>query len=70
MESLEKYLFKKVKVVDRDNMSYIGYVDSFTSAADNDDTEESVGIIPNEFVREGIELFSSQIKTIELVDKE
>lgn len=47
---------------------FIRYVDVYTSAADNDDTEESIGLMPDENARVGIELYRSEIKSIKIID--
>lgn len=67
MTNLEEYLFKNVRIVDTEDITHTGYIDSFTSASDNDEGEESIGIIPNMDSKEGVELFSSEIKSIEVV---
>jgi hypothetical protein len=67
MSRLEKYLFKFVKVTDTDGVIHSGYVDIYTSAEDNDAAEESIGIIPEKNAREGVELYKSEIKSIEVI---
>ena len=68
MSGLEDYLFKYVEVVDIDDIVHYGYIDVYTSAADNDDTEESIGLMPDENARVGIELYRSEIKSIKIID--
>ena len=65
---LQDYLFKSVIVTDINGETHKGYVDFYSSAYDNDDTEESIGIIPTKDSREGIELYASEIKSIEITD--
>lgn len=69
MKTLQEYVFKYVNVVDADDISYNNYyVDDFTSAADNDDrNEESIGLLPYKGAKTGIELYESEIKSIESV---
>ncbi len=62
---LRDYLFKYVKVIDTDGETHRGFVDTYTSAADNDDTEPSISLLPNENSKSGIELYRSEIKSIE-----
>ncbi|MGN1097893.1 MAG: hypothetical protein ACI4SS_03235 [Clostridia bacterium] len=70
MTTLEKYEFKYVNVVETNGRQHLRkYVNSFTSAADNDDeNEESIGLIPAKESKCGIELFASEIKSIELAE--
>ena len=64
MQSLKDFLFKDVVIIDNEDKTYTGYVESYTSALDNDyiKEEESIGISPI-----GIELFSSEIKSIKII---
>ena len=63
--SLEQYLFKYVRVEESDGETHTGYVATYTSEADNDENEESIGLIPREDAMRGIELFRSEIVSIE-----
>lgn len=65
---LQDYLFKNVIVTDTEGRMHKGYVDLYASAYDNDDTEESIGIIPTKSSMSGIELYASEIKAIEIID--
>lgn len=65
---LQDYLFKNVIITDTEGKLHKGYVDLYSSAYDNDDTEESIGIIPTKNSRQGIELYASEIKSIEIMD--
>ena len=47
---------------------HIGFVDSFTSSSDNEEGEESIGLLPSKDAREGIELFKSEIANIEEIE--
>lgn len=65
---LQNYLFKNVIVTDTNGKTHKGYVDLYSSAYDNGDTEDSIGIIPTKNSKEGIELYASEIKSIKVVD--
>jgi len=67
MFDLQDFLFKNVVVVDIECKEYRGYVDMYCSDYDNDDTEESIGIIPDKEAKSGIELYASEIKYIKEV---
>lgn len=64
MIDLQDFLFKNVVVIDAEGKEHRGYVDLYSSAYDNDDTEESIGIIPNKQAKSGIELYASEIESI------
>lgn len=66
MIELYDCLNKNVEVIDNEGNKYKGYVDMYISKADNDDTEESIGIIPNKDAKSGIELYASEIKSIQI----
>lgn len=68
MKSLEKYLFNYVNVIETNGKIHNNfYVCDFTSAADNDvENEESIGLLPSKTAKLGIELFASEIKSIEI----
>lgn len=68
MRCLREYEFKSVQVILTNGKVYRGFVDTYTSAADNDDTEESIGVMPSRTAREGVELYASDIQSIELLD--
>lgn len=68
MKELEEYLFKTVMVKETNGKTHIGFVDTFTSSADNEEGEESIGILPSREARAGIELFKSEIASIEEVE--
>ena len=65
MCELFRFFHKSVNVTLKDGEKYSGYVDLYTSAADNDDTEESIGIMPEKNARVGVYLYASEIQTIE-----
>lgn len=66
MKNLNRYLFKNVKVTEKTGKEHIGYVDTCTSAFDNDEEkDESIGIIPTKDAKFGIELFRYEIENIE-----
>ncbi len=68
---LESFLFKYVDVIDTDGKRYDHwYVDIYESAADNDDTEESIGIFPYKECRSGVELNRSEIESIKLSENQ
>ena len=66
MTSLEKYLFKYVTVIDTDDNVYKGKVDMYCAAEDNDTNEESIGILTEPQNKRGIELYASEIKSIQV----
>ncbi len=68
VEHLQKYLFRFVRVRTIYGETHTGYVDTYTSSADNDETEESIGLLPSKNAREGIELFCSEIVSIEAIE--
>ncbi|MCD7811087.1 MAG: hypothetical protein LUG91_04450 [Ruminococcus sp.] len=61
---LEQYFCKKVRVLAINGKEYVGKVDAFTYAKDNDDTEDSIAIF-----EEGIELGESDIVSIEIIEE-
>ena len=67
MNNLNKYEFKTVRVTATDGTVYTGFVDLYTSAADNDDTEESICILPTRVSKSGIELYASEIHAVEIL---
>lgn len=64
---LSDYAGKKVKIVDIDNITYNGFILGYTKAEDNDENEASIDIIPTRNAMEGVELFESEIKSIEII---
>lgn len=68
MSGLHKYEFKNIRVITTDGAIYEGFADVYTSAADNEEAEESIGIITNKREKEGVELFASEIQSIEIVE--
>ena len=64
---LSDYAGKKVKIVDADNIIYTGFVYGYTKAEDNDENEDSIDVIPTRNSTEGVELFESEIKSIEII---
>ena len=68
MKNLQKYEFQNVRVITRDGTTYKGFVDVYTSAADNDDMEESIGLMPTRTANSGVELFASDIQAIEILN--
>lgn len=65
--NLFDYAGKKVKIIDTDNITHTGFVFGCTKAEDNDENEDSIDIIPTKNAMEGIELFESEIKSIEII---
>ena len=61
-------LGKKVRVIDIDNIEYIGYFLDYTIALDNEENEWSIDIFPSKIANFGVELFESDIKTIDVVE--
>ena len=66
MINLLDYYGKNVIVEDIDGILYTGLVDGYTSAEDNDDGEESIDILTDVKHNEGVELYLSEIKSINL----
>lgn len=66
MKNLSSYLFKNVKVTEKTGEKHIGYVDTYTPAFDNEEEkDESIGIMPTKDAKYGIELFRYEIEDIE-----
>ena len=70
MFDLYDFKGKSIEIILKDGKKYIGYVDYFSPALDNDDyiAEDSIGILPNKNAKSGIEVFQSEIKSIKIVD--
>lgn len=68
MKELYKYGGKKVKVIDTDGEVHVGKVLGTTSDIDNEEGEESIDIQTNSEARMGVELFESEIKSIEIIE--
>lgn len=66
MIDLSQYLFKNVKIIDVNNETYTGFVDMYESSFDSGENEDSIGIIINRNSKKGIELYQSEIKSIEI----
>ncbi len=63
---LSNFLFQYVNIKDIYGKTYNNwFVDLFESAADNDDTEDSIGILPDKESNNGIGLNASEIRSIE-----
>lgn len=60
-----KLLGKKVKIIDTDNIQHIGYFLDYTTALDNEENEWSIDIFPSKTSNSGIELFESDIQSIQ-----
>ena len=66
MINLEDYLGKKVNIIDSKGRVFnYALVKEFWSALENDDNLDSIGLLPM-----GIELDSSQIKFIQVVEQD
>ena len=57
-------LGKKVKIIDTDDIQYIGYFTEYTQALDNPENEWSIEIYPSKTSCNGIGFFESDIKSI------
>ncbi len=69
MQSLEKYFGKYVNILCVDGRTFKGYyVDEYTQPLDNEENEESIGIIPSKEADCGYGLFKHEIKSIELTE--
>lgn len=66
--NLSEFLFKKVSVRDNSGIVYSGVVIMYESALDNENGEESIGILTDEKRKSGIELYRSEIESISVVD--
>lgn len=64
---LSDFAGKKVKIVDNDNKIYQGFVLGYTKAEDNDENEASIDVLPSKKSFNGVELFESEIKSIEII---
>jgi hypothetical protein len=64
---LSDYAGKKVKIIDIDNKIYKGIVLGYTKAIDNDENEASIDVFPTKTSVSGVELFESEIKSIEII---
>lgn len=64
---LSDYAGKTVKIVDIDNITYTGFVLGYTKAEDNDENEASIDVFPTKNSINGVELFESEIKSIEII---
>ena len=62
-----KLLGKKVKIIDTDNIEHIGYFLDYTTAPNNEENEWSIDVFPSKFSNSGIELFQSDIQSIQPV---
>ena len=58
-------LGKKVKIIDTDDIQYIGYFLDYTPAFNNPEDEWSISIYPSKSSNSGVGFFESDIKTIE-----
>lgn len=69
MINLHDYLFKTVVLTTVGNEVHQGFVDMYCSSEDDeDDPEDSIGIISNRHSKEGLIFYQSDIKTIEIVE--
>lgn len=67
MISLYDYLYKNVTIITTDGEKYTGYVDFFESPYENESDEDSIGLLDSKNSHSGIELYQSQIKSIEIL---
>ncbi len=64
--NLSNFLFQYVNIKDIYGKTYNNwFVDLFESAADNDNTEDFIGILPDKESNSGIGLNASEIRSIE-----
>ncbi len=68
MINLEDFLFKHVIVTDIDGIVYKGLVDFHETPYENESDEDSIGILTNEADKEGVELYQSEIVSIEVYE--
>ena len=67
LKQIISFLGKKVKIIDDENIQYVGYLLGYTTANNNEENEWSIDIFPNKDSLSGIELFESEIKIIEVI---
>ncbi len=65
---LERFLFKNIMIKDKNGIIHKGFVDLYSSAEDNDDTEQCIGIIPTRESTSGKLIYESEIAEIEVID--
>ena len=66
MNNLEKYLHKKVKIIDDNGKSWLGKVNSFCSAIDNDEEYDSITLETAQQPNGLVEFAEDEIKSIEI----
>lgn len=66
LKDVIKFLGKKVKIIDTDDIEHIGYFLDYTTAPNNENDEWSIDVFPSKSSNSGIELFESEIKSINL----
>ena len=66
MVNLKDFLFKNVIVIDTDGITHKGFVNFYETDFENESDEDSIGILTDPKNRMGIELYQSEIKSIEL----
>lgn len=59
-------LGKKVKIIDTDDIQYIGYFLDYTPAFNNPEDEWSISIYPSKSSNSGMGFFESDIKSIKI----
>jgi hypothetical protein len=67
LKSIINLLGKKVKIIDIDNIEHIGYFLDYTTAPNNDNNEWSIDVFPSKTSNSGVELYQSEIISIEAV---
>ena len=67
LKRLYDFLFKNVNVVEKNGKVHSNwYVDTYSSEYDNEEGEESIGLMPSKESKVGIELFRSEIESINI----
>ena len=66
LKDIIKFLGKKVKIIDTDNIEHIGYFLDYTTAPNNENNEWSIDVFPYRSSNSGIGLYQSEIKSIEV----
>lgn len=64
LKSIITLLGKKVKIIDTEDIEYVGYFLDYTTAPNNDNSEWSIDVFPSKTSNSGIELYQSEIKSI------
>ena len=67
LKDIVGFLNKKVQIIDTDNIKHIGFIFGYTTAPNNENNEWSIDVFPSKSSNSGVELFESEIKSIEFI---